>query len=1096
MADVLAEAVVELEADVDKANKELKAAFKQMDKDAKQAADDIDQSFKQMTGNLGKEFERASKEFARQYREQEREAKRAQREIERETKRTQREIEREALRVQREIEKETRRVARENERVQKEYEKAFIASQRAMEKAARESQERTTANFRKHVTTLRKFASERFSLTMGVDTSQLTNALGVATKLGAVLGAVGVGALAGQASISGIAQLAVVIQDLVSSIALLPAVGASAGIVISTLALGLRGLGDAISADKTDELNEALEQLSDNGKKFVLTVRDLKDEFEDLAKSVQQELLAGFNDEVEKLAEKLLPVLSKGFTGVAKELNLSALALGKFIREGQTLSDIGRIFTNTQQSVFVFRRSLEPLAQAFRDLAAVGSDFLPVIAADLGGAAKRFGDFIAQARETDTLKFMFENAIQALRDFFAILGNIGGIFGAFLDNARLAFGNRGLLGLIRDVTGSFNDFLNSIEGQVALLNFFDQVGRAADVVVPILQDLGKIVFTTVLPALVKLGEVAAPAVNMLLDGLNRGLNRAIPGLTSFVDSLASVVISLVDAGVLDALGDLVNILGTSLGAAIRSIAPTLGDLVNSILLKLQQILPKILPALAKFVDAFGNLVIAALPLVDVLAEIVSEVGFPTLQRIAEKLTPIIEKLADGIGDALLPVIPELADALGEWVDAMAPLVDESVEALVDLLKILAPLLPPIVRSSAELAKALLPLIKLLGDLAEFVSKVVTKLYEIPGVKKFMEEELPFILALLTGTLIIPLGKLLELIDKLVTKLQEAGVFDIIISALVLLANALGLTGESFRRFGQFVDDTFTFIKEVARTGVDFISSIIIGGFEAIKNFFITLWESIKATFNQAWEFIKGIARGAVQVVTSTISAGFNALPQIVQDALRRLRDGAIDALNRLLDFIRDIPNRIVSALGNIGNLLYSAGQDLVRGMINGVISMAGSLANQAANMAKGALNAAKNALLSNSPSKRMMQVGEDFGRGFILGVDSMVKKATEASAGLATEAVSGMTTTLATPDNGTLRMNETLNRLTRNGLGPTEPSVDARGTLAQESASVVVAPEVHVYIGDEEIERFITDIVDDRDRSTKRSLTMGARRMP
>lgn len=1094
MADVLAEAVVELEADVDKFNKDFTKSLKQAEKEAQKSTDEIDKSFKQLTGNLGKEFERASREIARQYREQEREAKRAQREIERENARVQREIEAEAKRVQREIEREVARVARENASAQKEYEREFIASQRAMERAAAEAQQRQTARFRDHVTTLRRLASERLSLSLGVDSSQLTSALGAASKLGAVLGGIGIGALAGQASLAGLAGITVAIQELVGAIALLPAAGAAAGIVVGTLTLGLRGLGDAISADKPKELDEALKSLSQNGRKFVLTVRDLKDEFEEFTKSIQQSLLDGLDKQVAELAKVLLPLLQRNFGKIATELRDAAVTLAVFIREANTLKDIERVFTNTQQSLFVFRRSLVPLAQAFRDIAAVGSDFLPVIAADLSGVTNRFSEFIAQARETGQLSAFFENAIDAVRDFFAVIGNVGSIFNAITDAAERVLGG-GFLDLLRNLTQSVEDFLESFEGQAALANFFTAARDAAKVILPILGDLARLILEVVLPAFAKLGTVAAPGLAMLIDGLRRGLERAIPGIISFVDSLSSVVVSLVDAGVLDALGELVSVLGTSLGAAIRRIAPTLGNLINSILLKLTEILPKILPALANFADAFGKLVIAALPVVDVLASIISDVGLPTLQRIAERLTPLIERLADELGDTLLPILPELADALADWVDAMAPLVDDILIIFVDLIKILAPLLPVIVRSSAELAKALGPIVQLFADIVEPISKFITKLYEIPGVKKFMEEQLPGILALLTGTLIIPLSKLIELIERIVTKLDDAGVFDAFVTALGILASALGLTGDAFKRFGQFVDDTFNFIKEVARVGVDFITSIIMAGFGIIRDIFLRIWDDIKGIFTRAWEFIKSIASIGVQFLLSVISSGFNALPSIVQGALGRMRDAVGDAFNRLLDLIRSIPGRIREALGNLGSLLYGVGQDLVRGFINGITSMIGSLASQAANMAKSALDAAKNALISRSPSKAMIVVGEDFGQGFIIGIDNMLRRAADAGKSIAAQTVQASTTALSPADNSVYRMNETLNRLTRNGLGPAPVVKTANASPDGERSDVIVTPEVYVYIGNEEIDNHITEIVDERDRRVKRSLNMGAGRL-
>lgn len=1093
MADVLAEAVVELEADTDKFNKEFKSSLKQAEKDAKKSADEIDNSFKQMTGDLGKEFERATREIARQFREQEREAKRVAREIEREAQRVAREVERESREAQREIERETARVARENIKVQKEYEREFIASQRAMEKAARESQERTTERFRQTVDSLRRFASEKFSLTLGVDSSQITGALSSVSKLGAALGILGVGALAGSASLAGLAQIAVAVQELAGAIALLPAAGAAASVVVGTLALGLRGLSDAISADSPAELSEAFEKLSKNGQKFVTAIRDLKDEFEDLGKEVQNALLAEFNVEVEKLGKVFLPLLRTGFVSVAKELNLSARALTEFLREGQTVSDVQRIFENTRQSVFVFRSALRPAAQALRDLAVVGSDFLPVISAEIGGAAKRFGDFIREARASGELHTFFENAIDSVRDLIDVVGNLGSIFNAVSKAAKASLGG-GFLDALSNITQGIEDFVESTRGQLALVQFFEGAQEAVKAILPVIGELAHLILEVVLPAFTKLGTIAAPPLHALLSALRQGLEFALPGILSFVNALGDVVEVLVSMGVLDSLGNLVRLLGDSLGQALTDLAPDLANLVNALLTKLAVILPKILPALSKFASAFADLVIAALPVVDVLAELISSVGLPTLQRIAEKLTPIIGELADGIGDALLPVLPELADAFGEWVDAMAPLVDDVLILFVDLLKVLAPLLPSIVRSSAELAKALRPLFDLIVDIVTPISAFITKLYEIPGVKKFMEEELPFILALLTGTFIIPLGHLLELLDKVYTKLKEAGVFDILISALT----TLGLTFEGARKiiefFGQVFDTVFNFLKDVARASVTFIADVIIGTFNRIRDFFVTIWETIKNVFITAWNIITTIIRAGTQIITSVITGNFGAIPGIIGNAFQRLRDIVDDAINRLMDTVRGIPGRITGALGNLGSLLYGAGQDIVRGMISGIGSMIGSLASEAANMARSALNAAKNALLSSSPSRAMMVVGEDFGKGFAIGIDSMVRRVSAAGADLANQTLNATSAALEPTDGASLRMNEKLNKLTRDGFGPPPVQTAGSGASEAQNAPVVVTPEVYVYIGNEEINDYVTEVVDERDRRKRISLSMGARR--
>jgi phage-related protein len=1093
VADVLAEAVVELEADVDKANKELKAAFKEMDKEAKEAAKDIDKSFQQLSGDLGKEFREITKKLEREFRQQEREAARTARQIEREYARTQRAMEREAIRAQREIERETKRVARANERAQKEYEREFIASQRAMESAARESQAKQAEQFRNTISAVRRFASERFSLTLGIDSSQVAGALSSVTKLGAALGVLGVGALAGQASLAGLASITVAVQELVGAIALRPAVGAAAGVVVGTLTLGLRGLSDAISADSPEEFAEALKGLSDNGKKFVTVVRSLKDEFKELGKSVQQALLANLSDEVSALAKTLLPTLRTGFVETAKEINLSARAFAQFVREGQTVKDIDRIFMNTQAAIRVFRGAIVPAGQALRDLAAVGSDFLPNISAELRLATIKFADFIKEARASGDLHTFFENAIDAVRDLLAVVGNVASIFAAINRAANAALGG-GFLDMLANATQKVEDFLESAEGQTALIQLFEGAQEAVKALLPVFGELVRLILEVILPAFTKLGTIAAEPLHALLQGLRSGLEIALPGIFAFVEALGDVVEVLVGAGVLDSLGNLVNVLGDSLGDALRDLAPDLANLVNSLLSTLARILPKILPALSKFASAFADLVIAALPVVDVLASIISDVGLPTLQRIAERLAPIISDLASSLEETLLPILPDLADAFIEWIDAMAPLVDDILIIFVDLLKILVPLLPAIVRGSAELAKTLAPILDLFVKIVKPISEFITKLYEIPSVKKFLDEQLPGLLALLMGTIIVPIGKIIELLGKLFTKLEDTGAFDIFILALDAFGLAMGTAADIAQRFGQIVQDVFEFIKKVIQTAIDIIVLVITTGLTVISTIFSTIWETIKTIVTLAWNILIIIISTAIQLIIAILTGNFSAIPTIIGNAMQRLREVVGQAFNDLLNLIRELPGRILSALGNLGSLLYGAGRDLVNGMINGIKSATSGLIGAAANMAKDALNAAKAAIGAKSPSREMMRVGEDFGQGFVIGIDNMLRKATQASADLAAQTVTASTTALAPSDNATFRMNETLNRLTRNGFGPTATSAPSPSGTSELSEPVVVAPEIHVFIGNEEIDRHVTEVVDERDRRTKRSLTMGARR--
>lgn len=122
-----------------------------------------------------------------------------------------------------------------------------------------------------------------------------------------------------------------------------------------------------------------------------------------------------------------------------------------------------------------------------------------------------------------------------------------------------------------------------------------------------------------------------------------------------------------------------------------------------------------------------------------------------------------------------------------------------------------------------------------------------------------------------------------------------------------------------------------------------------------------------------------------------------------------------DRVGEAVDFIRDLPNRI----GDLSSTLWGAGQDLVRGFIDGIRSMAATLVNEAKSVIVDTpVNAVRSALGINSPSRVFMEIGRHVGDGFQMGLDASwpdapgfgpgsVSAARSASYSTATAAASG-----------------------------------------------------------------------------------------
>lgn len=101
---------------------------------------------------------------------------------------------------------------------------------------------------------------------------------------------------------------------------------------------------------------------------------------------------------------------------------------------------------------------------------------------------------------------------------------------------------------------------------------------------------------------------------------------------------------------------------------------------------------------------------------------------------------------------------------------------------------------------------------------------------------------------------------------------------------------------------------------------------------------------------------------------------------------------------------QDVGSSAVQGMKSV-NGFYDAGRDSGEGYIDGLWSKAREMANAAAEVVRNALRAAKDAIDSDSPSKKYMKLGADSDRGYILGVEGEAKNVNRAMDTLATNAM-------------------------------------------------------------------------------------------
>lgn len=222
---------------------------------------------------------------------------------------------------------------------------------------------------------------------------------------------------------------------------------------------------------KATKASDALRDLSPNAQQFVTSVTGMRGEWDAFRSSVQDRLFDGLGAEVVKLGQNDLPVLQKGFSAIAGEINGNLKVAIASLQTDTNKGFLDRIFGNTAAAQGSLDKAINPFIDAMLRLSAVGTNFLPRLSDGLADLLTRFDNFIVRAESDGSLNTWIEGGIDAFKDLGNSLLNVGSILNS-LSEAFIGSGGTGLLGSLESGTQKLAEFLRSAEGQERLASFF------------------------------------------------------------------------------------------------------------------------------------------------------------------------------------------------------------------------------------------------------------------------------------------------------------------------------------------------------------------------------------------------------------------------------------------------------------------------------------------------------------------------------------------------------------------------------------------------------------------------------------------------
>ena len=432
----------------------------------------------------------------------------------------------------------------------------------------------------------------------------------------------------------------------------------------------------------------------------------------------------------------------------------------------------------------------------------------------------------------------------------------------------------------------------------------------------------------------------------------------------------------------------------------------LGAIAEPIMTTLKTMAADVLTAMIPFVSLMGEGLQGVLNGTAGAAETFAEGISGLVSVLMEKLSTIVPV----IGEAILASLPVLLEA---GVNIIATLVTGIVNALPQLAAAALSIVLQLVTSLTELAPQLLQAaMQVVATLASGIASALPQL--VPSIVQMVVQ--------ICQTLIANLPLILDAALQLVTGLAQG-----ILNALPVLIAALP---EIINGIVTFLLDA---IPQIIETGIQLLTSLVAALPEIITAIVAAIPQIIEGIITAVLNSIPQIIQAGIdllvsliqalpqiittivaaipQIITGIVNALINSIPQIIQAGVELLVSLIANLPTIIVEIVKAVPQiitGIVSALGQGVSQIAEVGANLVRGLWQGIQSLAGWIWDKVAGWISGIWDGILGFFGINSPSKEMAWVGEMLVEGLAGSIDTNGKEAVHSAEHLAEDISSVM----------------------------------------------------------------------------------------
>jgi TP901 family phage tail tape measure protein len=241
---------------------------------------------------------------------------------------------------------------------------------------------------------------------------------------------------------------------------------------------------------------------------------------------------------------------------------------------------------------------------------------------------------------------------------------------------------------------------------------------------------------------------------------------------------------------------------------------------------------------------------------------------------------------------------------------------------------------------------------------------------LDGVWEFIRATIEFVL----GTIVLIIQTALDTINLIWQ------------SALDFIANTWGSIWDTiFEVVRAALNGILGFIRHIIDliiTPFQNLYNVLVGN-SIIPDLMDRMRQVIQQGLNAVVEFFRSLPGRVISAVQSLVGQ----IISFANGVMNRFKDAISGGIDGAITFFRNLPGRIIGAIGDLAGTLVGHGEDLIRGLIDGIENMVGSLMSTVGGIAGDVAGGIAGALGIGSPSKLMRQYGQWTVEGFALGLE-------------------------------------------------------------------------------------------------------------